>query len=62
MRTRTAVKRALRFPFVPVRQVIIYHLASASMFPAATDRTSGIGRGRGRPHLATGKIGCTPAG
>jgi len=34
----------LSFPFVPVRQVMVCHLAPASMSSAATDRTSGIER------------------
>src|SRR5262249_24872474 len=34
-RTRTAAKRALSFPFVPVRQVMFRHLASASISSAA---------------------------
>lgn len=31
VRVRTAANRALRFPFVPVRQLTVRHLASASM-------------------------------
>ena len=44
MRTRTAAKHALSFPFVPVRQVMFCHLASASMSSAGIDRISGIER------------------
>ena len=33
MRTRTAAKHALSFPFVPVRQVMFCHLASARENP-----------------------------
>ena len=62
MRTRTAAKRALSFPFVPVRQLMLCHLASASMSSAAIDRMSGTCRLRGRPRPATGQIICTSAG
>src|SRR5262249_37167555 len=61
-RTRTAANRALSFPFVPVRQLMARHLASASMVSAAIDRTSGMYRFRGRPRLAIGQIICTSAG
>ena len=44
VRTRTAAKRALSFPFVPVRQLTVRHLASASMASAAFDRISGTCR------------------
>src|SRR3954469_16219010 len=54
-RTRTAAKRALSLPFVPVRQLIFCHVASASMSSAATDRMSGMCRLRGRPRPATGQ-------
>src|SRR6516162_1683583 len=36
-RTRTAAKRALSFPFVPVRQLMSCHVASASRSSAAVD-------------------------
>ena len=43
-RTRTAAKRALSFPLVPVRQLMVCHLAWASMSSAGIDRTSGTCR------------------
>src|SRR3981081_1078288 len=49
VRTRTAAKRALSFPFVPVRQLTVRHLALASMSSAAFDRISGTCRCRGGP-------------
>src|SRR6516164_8863592 len=42
--TRTAAKRALSFPFVPVRQLMFRHLASASMSSAAIERMLGTCR------------------
>ena len=42
MRTRTAAKHASSFPFVPVRQVVSCHLASANMSSAGIDRISVI--------------------
>jgi hypothetical protein len=62
VRTRTAAKRALSLPFVPVRQLTVCHLASASMSSAGTDRISGIDRRRGRPRLATGQMRRTSTG
>ena len=62
MRTRMAAKRALSFPFVPVRQLMFCHVASASMSSAAIDRMSGTCRLRGRPRPATGQIIRTSAG
>src|SRR5262245_19899983 len=44
MRVRTAAKRALSFPFVPVRQLMVCHLALASTSSAATERMSGTCR------------------
>ena len=44
VRTRTAAKRALSFPFVPVRQLMFCHLASASISSAAIDRMFGTCR------------------
>ena len=41
VRTRTAANRALSLPFVPVRQLTVCHLASASMSSAGIDRISG---------------------
>jgi len=61
-RTRTAAKRALSFPFVPVRQLIVCHFTWASMSSAGIDRMSGTCRWRGRPRLATGQIIRTSAG
>src|SRR6478736_3102743 len=58
----TAAKRALSFPFVPVRQLMFCHVASASMSSAAIDRMSGTCRLRGRPRPATGQTICTSAG
>ena len=43
-RTRTAAKRALSFPFVPVRQLMVCHWALASMSSAGIDRMSGTCR------------------
>src|SRR6187431_3220067 len=43
-RTRTAANRALSFPFVPMRQLMFFHVALASMSSAALDRMSGMGR------------------
>src|SRR5262249_15442359 len=40
----TAAKRALSFPFVPVRQLMVRHLASASMSSAAIARMLGTCR------------------
>ena len=42
VRMRTAAKQAFSLPFVPVRQLTICHLASASMSSAAIDRISGM--------------------
>src|SRR5262249_55496970 len=61
-RTRTAAKRALSFPFVPVRQLMVRHLALASISSAGIDRMSGTCGGRGRPRFATGQIIRTSAG
>jgi hypothetical protein len=44
MRTRAVAKRALSFPFVAVRQLMVDHAAPASMFSAAIDNTSGTCR------------------
>ena len=49
-------KRALSLPFVPVRQLMVCHLAAVSMSSAGFDRTLGMYRLRGRPRLATGQI------
>src|SRR5262245_46136877 len=43
-RTRAAAKRALSFPFVPVRQLMVRHLALASISSAGIDRMSGTCR------------------
>ena len=61
-RTRTAAKRAFSFPLVPVRQLMVCHLALVSMSSAGTERMSGMCRFRGRPRPATGQIICTSAG
>ena len=53
---------SLSFPFVPMRQQMFRHGASASMSSAAIDRTSGTARRRGRPRPATGQIICTSGG
>jgi hypothetical protein len=55
-------KRALSLPFVPVRQLTVYHLAPASMSSAGIDRISGTCRRRGRPRLATGQSRRTSTG
>src|SRR6188472_1948947 len=62
VRTRTAAKRALSLPFVPVRQLTVCHLAPASMSSAGIDRISGTCRRRGRPRLATGQSRRTSTG
>ena len=62
VRTRTAAKRALSLPFVPVRQLTVWHLAPASMSSAGIDRISGTCRRRGRPRLATGQSRRTSTG
>jgi hypothetical protein len=49
-------------PLVPVRQLTVFHLASASISSAGIDRIFGTCRCRGRPRLATGQIICTPKG
>ncbi len=59
---RALAKRALSFPFVPVRQLMVCHLASASMTSAGNDGTSGTCRCRGHPRSATGQIILTSAG
>jgi hypothetical protein len=61
-RTRTAAKRALSLPSVPVRQLMVRHLAWINMSSAGLDRTSGMCHFRGRPRLATGQTICTSAG
>jgi hypothetical protein len=50
--TRTAAKRAFKGPFVPFRQASVRHFALPGMSSAATDRTLGTYRLRGRPRLA----------
>src|SRR5216683_576 len=47
---------------VPVRQLMVRHLALASMSSAGIDRMSGTCRWRGRPRLANGQIIRTSAG
>src|ERR1700731_2741870 len=61
-RTRTAANRALSLPFVPVRQLMVCHLAVATRSSAALDRILGTCRFRGRPRRATGQIIRTSAG
>lgn len=61
MRTLTAARRALSFPFVPVRHLTFCHLASASMSSAVINRISGTCRRRGPPR-AMGQISRTSIG
>src|SRR5215831_7834338 len=58
----TRLERALSFPFVPLRQLMVRHLVLASISSAGIDRMSGTCRRRGRPRLATGQIIRTSAG
>jgi len=61
VRTRTAANRAFNRPFVPLRQLTVFHLALASMSSVAIDRISDTCRLRGRPRtLVTGQMSCTP--
>ena len=41
---------------MPVRQLMVRHVALASISSAGTERMSGMCRRRGRPRLATGQI------
>src|SRR5258708_36189568 len=61
MRTRTAAKRALSFPLVPVRQLMFCHVASASMSSAAMNvrnvPLTGTAAPSNRPdHLHIGRV------
>src|SRR5262245_45162114 len=55
-------KTSLELSFVPMRQLMVRHVAVASMSSAGIDKMSGTCRFRGRPRLATGKIIRTSAG
>src|SRR5215831_19832147 len=59
-RTRAAAKRALSFPFVPVRQLMVRHLASASprarLRPVALEDVQHA-RGEVRPTDGEGVLG-----
>lgn len=52
-RAWTTAKRALSFPFLPMRQLMVRHVTLASMSSAGTKRMSGMCRRRGGPRLAT---------
>ena len=63
MRTRTAANRAFSRPFVPLRQLTVFHLAPGSICSAAIDRTSGTWCFRGRPRtLVFGQTSFTSTG
>ena len=63
MRTRTAANRAFSRPFVPFRQLTVFHLALASICSAAIDRTSGTWCFLGRPRtLVFGQMSFTSTG
>lgn len=60
MRTRTAANQAFSRPFVPLRQLTVFHLALASICSAAIDKISGTWCFRGFPRtLVIGQMSCT---
>ncbi|MHC2275535.1 hypothetical protein ACVME8_002146 [Bradyrhizobium diazoefficiens] len=63
MRTRRAANRALSRPFVPLRQLTVFHLALASICSAAIDKISGTWCFRGLPRtLVIGQMSFTSTG
>jgi hypothetical protein len=63
VRTRRAANRAFSRPFVPLRQLTVFHLARASICSAAIDKMSGTWCFRGFPRtLITGQMSCLSTG
>jgi hypothetical protein len=63
VRTRRAANRAFSRPFVPLRQLTVFHFALASICSAAIDKISGTWCFRGFPRtLVIGQMSCTPTG